>query len=208
MNLYADADRAVKEMNRLNLKLFGKLKLSRWDELNVIRNVSDTYDQSARFARRMYFDIAVNACGVALREAGTRRERVRELVDDTITAVWLLNVLDSPDPVTMYSFDAETARKKQRLTEALAVASNRNLEIDKALRNWTRQVAQYADNMVPMARLEAFEAVGVEAVRWVSQDDNKVCADCNGLDGRIFTLDELPQLPQHYHCRCYVIPAF
>ena len=66
MNLYARADQAIKEMNRQNLKAFNQLKLAKWDELNVIRKVNDTYEESTRRAVRKYYEIAIEAYIVAL----------------------------------------------------------------------------------------------------------------------------------------------
>ena len=50
--LYAPCDRAIKAMNRENLKAFGKLKLAKFDELNVIREVTALYQKSALQARK------------------------------------------------------------------------------------------------------------------------------------------------------------
>ena len=36
MDIYAGADKAIREMNRQNLKAFNALKLAKWDELNRI----------------------------------------------------------------------------------------------------------------------------------------------------------------------------
>ena len=52
MNIYARADEAIKQMNRQNLKAFNRLKLAKWDELNVIRKVNETYEQSTQRAIR------------------------------------------------------------------------------------------------------------------------------------------------------------
>lgn len=205
-DLYAAADRAIKSMNRENLKAFGRLKLAKWDEINVVRSVGTVYDESAALARKRYLEIAKGAYIRAMVEAGkTRKEAERDAWED-ITMLWLLGLLKDVDPVMMYSFATETERKKQRLVEALSVAENKNQEIDRALRAWTVQVAQFADNAVYRARIDAFRAAGIESVMWVSQRDNRVCSDCDDLDGEIFPIDEVPP-PQHPHCRCQVVPV-
>ena len=45
------ADRAIRDMNRANLRAFSRLKLAKWDELTVIRMVGGVYDMSAALAR-------------------------------------------------------------------------------------------------------------------------------------------------------------
>ena len=132
--------------------------------------------------------------------------KAHEMAEDTITEEWILAFLEEPDPVMLYAFLPETDRKKQRLVEALSVAQNRDAEIDKALRYWTLQMSQFADNAVYRARLDAFRDAGVEYVRWVTQDDERVCDDCDDLDDQVFPIDEVPP-PQHPRCRCYIVPA-
>ena len=205
-DLYATADRAIKSMNRENLKAFGRLKLAKWDEINVIRAVGAVYDESAALARKRYLEIAKDAYIRAMVEAGKARKEAERDAWEDITMLWLLGLLEDVDPVMMYSFATETERKKQRLIEALSVAENKNQEIDRALRAWTVQVAQFADNAVYRARIDAFRAAGIESVMWVTQEDNRVCRDCDELNGKIFQIDEIPP-PQHPHCRCYVVPA-
>ena len=206
MSIYDAADKAIRAMNRQSLKEFGKLKLAKWDELNVVRMVSKTYDDSVRMAKRRYYEIAFEAFIVAMLEAKVRNAEATRKAEDTITNDWILDMLEEVDPVTLYAFLPETERKKQRLIEALAVAHNRNAEIDKALRYWTQQISQYADNSVFRARLEAFRRAGIEQVIWVTQEDDRVCEDCEPLDGQIFDVDNVPD-PPHWGCRCRLIPV-
>lgn len=203
MNLYARADQAIKEMNRQNLKLFNQLKLAKWDELSVIRKVSETYEQSTRMAVRKYYEIAVEAYIVALYQMKMDKKRATEMADETIDLTWVYEFLEDVDPVTLYAFFPERERKKQRLLEALTATNNRNAEIDKALRYWTVQVGQYADNSVYQARLAAFRDAGVKRVRWVTQKDERVCPECGELDEQIFPIESVPP-PQHIHCRCEI----
>lgn len=205
MNYYESADNAIRVMNRQNLKLFGKLKLMKRDELNVIRQVTAVYDESANNARRKYYEIAIEAFTVALYELKVKPAKATRTAEETITNDWILDMLEEVDPVTLYAFYPEKDRKAQRLTEALAVARDRNMEVDKALRFWTMQVGQYADNAVYKARLEAFRAAGVERVRWVTQEDDRVCQHCEPLNGKIFRVEDVPP-PQHWGCRCRLEP--
>ena len=93
-------------------------------------------------------------------------------------------------------------RKKQRLAEAIDAAQDKTREIDKALRLWTRQVGQYADNAVDQARVQAFRDAGIERVWWVTQHDDRVCETCDERDGQIYSIDDLP--PKHWNCRCRI----
>lgn len=205
MNIYQGADKAIREMNRQNLKAFNQLKLAKWDELHVIRKVSETYEQSTRRAVRKYYEIAVEAYIVALYQMKMDKKKATQMADKAIDLSWVYAMLEEADPVTLYEFFPERERKKQRLIEALTATNNRNAEIDKALRYWTVQVGQYADNSVYRARLDAFKDAGVKRVKWVTQKDERVCPECEDLDEQIFQIENVPP-PQHIHCRCIVYP--
>lgn len=203
--IYDAADKAIREMNRYNLKAFGRLKLARWDELNVIREVNGVYNDSTNLAKRKYYEIAVEAYVVALYELKYKPDMAHRMADDIITAMWILGMLDDVDPVTKYAFLPEKDRKAQRLVEALSVALDKNREVDKALRYWTTQVGQYADNSVYNARLQAFRDAGIKKVMWVTKRDERVCDFCYPLDGEVFDIDEVPE--RHYRCRCILKPV-
>ena len=204
--IYDRADKAIKEMNRRNLKAFNQLKLAKWDELNVIRKVNGVYDDSIRMAKRRYYEIAVEAYIVAMIEAKKTNREATRMADESITNDWILDMLEEVDPVTLYAFLPEAERKKARLIEAATVAADNGREIDRALRYWTVQIAQYADNSVYRARLQAFRDAGIRRVKWVTQKDARVCEDCDELDEQIFLLEEVPP-PQHIHCRCVTVPV-
>ena len=207
MDIYQRADEAIREMNRWNLRAFNGLKLARWDGLHVVRQVNEVYDESIRRAKRKYYEIAVEAYILAMLEARIERVKAHRMADEAIDMEKIMEWLEDVDPVTMYAFFSEAERKKARLLEATSVAQNRNKEIDKALRYWTKQVAQYADNSVHNARLMAFRDAGVKKVMWHTQQDEKVCEDCGPLDGEVFDIDSVPDRP-HWGCRCWISPVF
>lgn len=198
---YDDADRAVRLMNRENLKTFGRLKsrLAKWDEINLIREVSSAYGEALRMVKRRYIEIARLAYEQALLEAGGKKKKA------PIDRDWILDWLEETDPVTMYKFIPEWERKKARLIEALPVAQKPAQEIDKALKAVTRQIGQASIGITDTARLEAFEDAGILRVMWITQHDERVCEDCEPLDGKIFRIDEVPK--KHWNCRCYLWPV-
>lgn len=205
VDVYDEADKAIKAINRLNVEAFGRLKMAKWDEVNIIRTVVAVYRNSAKQARKRYRKVAYEAymlgwylCGLDERDgAKSARKAINER--------WVNQVLSETDFVTLYRFDSETERKAYRLAETLEVSPDRNSEIDKALRYWSRQIGQYAINMTDYAMIQAYEDAGVEKVRWVTQKDEKVCKECGSLDEKVFPLDEIP--PKHLNCRCYLVPV-
>ena len=189
---YILCDKAIKDMNRKNLRWFNGLKIVKFDELNVVRSVSSVYDKSFALCKKWYLQIAKEAYEATGNDP------------DDIMEDWLLDMLEDYNATTLYQFTTEVERKKQRTAEAI-LASHQNKEIDKSLRLWTRQTSFYATNCVVQATLDGFKKSGVERVKWVARDDEKTCVECFQRDGVIYPIDEVP--PRHYNCRCDLIPV-
>ena len=204
--VYAGADRAVKQLNRKNLQLFGRLKLAKFDEITLLREVNDVYAQSETMARQRYWEVAVDAYIMAYLLCGKDNREATERADLTITGDWALDILEMVDPVTMYRFTDEADRKAQRLTEALSVAQNKSAEVDKALKYWAAQIGQYAITIVDAAMIQAFQDAGVEEVQWHTKEDERVCEECEDLDLKIFPIEKVPNKP-HWGCRCWLTPV-
>jgi len=202
---YAACDRMIKQMNRLDVELFGRLKMADWDEVNVIRTVQSVYRESAKKAKKRYYEVAFEAYLIGCALCGIEPEKAHKMAEDAITKEWVEDVLSQTDFVTLYRFNTETERKAMRLAETLEVATDRNAEIDKALKLWSRQIGQYAINFTDYAVVQAFQDAGVEKVEWVTMKDERVCGECRPLDGRIFKIDEIP--PKHWGCRCRLRPV-
>lgn len=200
------ADKAIKDMNRRNLRAFDGLKTLKFDELNVLKSVAKVYDNSVSIAKRRYRQIAEDAYLEALILAGMDRKKAEELAEESITDDWVLDMLEDYDALTLYSFVNEVERKKQRTAESILAAQDKTAEVDKALRLWTLQISQYADNSVLYATVDGYKEAGIKKVKWVAEQDAKVCKTCRKLDGKIFTIDKIPVVP-HYHCRCILMPT-
>lgn len=221
-------------MNREIVRDFGTLRMAKFDELNVIRDVKVVYRKQRRKARSYFYEAAMEAFLLALYLCGIGGKKAQKMADDAITLAWVDAILGEVSPVTKYRFDTETERKAQRLAEALIGAeaavpagepeeSEKQTgvsggggrkptglgpvaEIDKAMRDWSRQVGQEAIEITDAAVMEAYEAAGVVRYMWVTERDGRVCSDCHQLDGRVFPLAEIPTKP-HRNCRCRIVPV-
>ena len=205
MELYDYTDARIKRLNRQFLRLFQKVRLLNFDELNALNDIKAVYRKADRFAKAAYLDIAVEAYAFGLAEAeraGFRPRRRREIDRD-----WVLDFLEEEDFVTLYRYAPELTRKRDRLAEALAMTSKPNKEIDKALKYLIMQTTHYADKATAEAELQAMKDAGVKKVMWLTVRDNRVCDICYPLDGKVFDIDKTPPIPQHYNCRCILIPV-
>ena len=204
--MFQYADAAIRYMNRRNLRSFSRLKQLDFDELNILNAVTDIYRDVVRMAKKKYLGIAKLAFIDAMIAAGKSEKEAEKLADESITVDYILEMLDEYDPVTLYQFLPEIERKKQRLIEALIAAHNKNDEINKALRYLTLQLSQYADQAEIEATLTAFREAGVKRVRWITQEDEKVCKTCAPRDGKVYPINKVPPRP-HYRCRCELVPV-
>jgi hypothetical protein len=106
---------------------------------------------------------------------------------------------------------SEWERKRARCLEALAADANAGVSKKKSVetsRNVTvRQARQGADDMTILGLHDAYRAAGVDRVRFVTQRDGRVCAECMALDGNVYELGKQPSIPIHHNCRCFYIPV-
>lgn len=202
---YAACDKAISAMNRQNVEAFGRLKMAKWDEINIIQEVLKVYRQSAKRAKKRYYEVAFEAYLLMADMCGITPKKAHRMAEEAITDEWVADVLEETDFVTMYRFNTETERKAYRLAEALEVAENRNAEIEKALRYWSRQIGQFAINMTDYAMIQAIQDAGIGMAEWVTMQDERVCAECRHLDGQVFPVEDIPPKP-HMGCRCRLRP--
>lgn len=204
--MYEYCDKAIRDMNRRNLRSFDRLKQLKFDEVNVLQAVTETYDNSVRLAKKRYQQIAFEAYIAALISALVAKAKAEDMADDTITEDWVLDMLEDYDPVTLYQFTPEAERKKQRTVEALIASHDKGEAVDRALRLWTLQTTHYAEKSVDEATIDGYKDAGVKKVKWVTADDDRVCKVCKSRDGKIYPIGKIPDKP-HYHCRCELLPV-
>jgi len=198
---YLLADKAIRDLNKRNLRTFDRLKQLKFDELNILGSVREVYDTAVRIAKKRYISIAYWSYVYAMMEAGLSEKDAKKAADEDIVEDWIIEMLDEDNETTLYKFNTEIERKKARLVEALAVAHDKVAEIDKALRYLTQMLAQYADEAVLVGTIHGYADAGVKKVVWVSQKDGKVCKECKDRDGNIYLVTEIPGLV-HFRCRC------
>ena len=135
------------------------------------------------------------------------RDAGRKLDPEKYVDMWLAGY----DPVTKYVYDHEVERKEQRLFEAVLAdgvqGNTRGFEVDydASERLWTRMTKQYLIDLEDDAAKRAMKEADVKYVEWVTERDEKVCEECEALDGKVFRLENVPEKP-HHNCRCTIRP--
>lgn len=190
---YKYTDQVIRYMNTEALRLFDSLKsLAAFDELNVLQAVRPVYEELDIITRWAYRKLGNHYYRM------TRRAKDLQSLDDQ----WVDELLEAYDPVTKYVFTHEEDRKCARLIEALIASATPTKEIDAALRSWARMTREYAVRVTDQAVTDAFLADGERYARWVSENDTKVCSECEARDGKIYPLADFPPKP-HINCRCW-----
>ena len=125
---------------------------------------------------------------------------------------YVKDVLGEYNPVTGYLYYPEADRKRARLAEALIAAviaglrADYHKELKKFANLWHTQTLQYGETVVDKTRIDTFRKNGIKRVRWVTENDARVCEICKERDGKIYPIENIPTKP-HYRCRCTVEPV-
>jgi SPP1 gp7 family putative phage head morphogenesis protein len=58
------------------------------------------------------------------------------------------------------------------------------------------------------AALDQYKKYGIELVKWYTAKDDRVCPECNALHGKVFPIDEVPEVHggTGINCRCIQLP--
>lgn len=119
---------------------------------------------------------------------------------------WLLAFLKEYNPVTLYIYTNEVDRKREYAAESIIAAKAKAPEFQRALRYWSRFTANYADLVTDEAVLQAYKDSGVKQVVWHTEQDERVCDECEPREGQVYPIDKIPPKP-HVGCRCWYTPV-
>lgn len=183
-----------------------KLTILGFDDLNVMQEMDSLYDgiekdsvnEFLAIYKERYAELWLYLTG----------KKARESFLDELAEMYLLGLLNEPDEQTHYAFESELKRKRDRAKEAILsvpTKTQKQLELEKAIRYVTQQVGFYVDITEDAASLRAMKDAGITKVRWNIYGDDKVCSECRGMDGNIYHIDNVPDKP-HVRCRCFLTP--
>lgn len=202
--LYKPLDDFLKRLKKKIKEVFSPLFVSGFDELNIIRLnrlTADMYNELDEFNRKNYLTLVKHAREWAEWILGKK-------LSDADLKDFVNQYLKGYDPVTQYVYIKETDRKRMRLNEAILTAkefqefAKLQKSVRKAADLWFTQSSQYALDLMLAEINHAYDEEGITLKRWNTQHDERVCEECNSLDGKVFDADAYPP-PPHYNCRCY-----
>ncbi len=188
--MYELTDIAIENIRKELIRDFSKLKsLLSYDELNVMSATKAVYSKIDLYVRQMFLQLMQ-----AVYKKVTKRTC-------PYNYAWLESFLLEYDEVSKYVYANEFERKRDRLAEALIASSKKNEEIDAALRYLSFMLTAYAVRVTDQVVLTAYRDMGIDAVRWKAEKDNKTCTICKHRNGHIYDIEQVPPKP-HLNCRC------
>lgn len=179
------------------------IRTLKFDELGVIQTITSLYMELDNMNREAFKELYKKRY---IQVYFRKRKRYPEDILDELADMYLAGLLSEPNETTKYIYETEVLRKRDRAIEnvnATINSADKEKELDKALRYWSMQTGFYTDIVCEDANKQALADCGVKKVRWLTEDDFKVCEICEDLDGEIFTINNVPS-PPHPRCRCHV----
>lgn len=188
--MYELTDIVIEDIRKELIRDFSKLKsLLSYDELNVMSATKAVYSKIDLYVRQMFLQLMQ-----AVYKKVTKRTC-------PYNYAWLESFLLEYDEVSKYVYANEFERKRDRLAEALIASPKKNEEIDAALRYLSFMLTAYAVRVTDQVVLTAYRDMGIDAVRWKAEKDNKTCTICKHRNGHIYDIEQVPPKP-HLNCRC------
>lgn len=195
--MYEYTDKIISTMNKRFIRVMDRLKrrLASIDEISALLTESEqTIAELDNITRTML----LKAAKKAYKDNGGRL--------DTIDEMWLIAYLSGLSPVTKYSYTNEVDRKRSRFFETLAASDKDPKELKTALRLWSHMAGEYALEVTDAAVMEAFREANVKKVRWLTEMDDRECAECASRNNNVYGISKVPSKP-HWGCRCVLVPA-
>ena len=223
MDVYGKSDRLTADVLTQTARRFNTARrkvngLADFDRLNVLLRA--VYQEAYWDMQRLMKEIGRYQYE-SLTDARKRRERFED--------IFILVLFDESDPITGYILGNEVDRKRERLYEQIvSIKSHKTAEqkvgsqetdygdtivpsqdaeirkaFDMAYNLWSHMVQEYSVRAVDIARLMAYEDIGVKRVQWNAEIDDKVCDECLSRHGRKYLLHRVPAKP-HWNCRCWL----
>lgn len=209
--VYKHADKALKRIYpRMRAEFQNHSLRAAWDELNVLqvsRAVDELYSRLDRYIREEFLEVATEV----YRDVAKQEPEAKSPPND----LYILGLLHMYDTKMQYQYSKEWERKRDRLKESMMAvgiaADNLNIAntqagraaLKRALDLAERQVMEMVDTVTDETRIKAYRDAGLEKVRWITQQDNRVCHTCDERHGKVYLIDRLPA--KHPRCRCYLV---
>ena len=80
--------------------------------------------------------------------------------------------------------------------------------MDIGATNVRRIVRTESMHVIAAGHHDVYTKAGITKVKYITANDNRVCAECDALNNKIFDLNDAPMTPIHPNGRCIIVPYF
>ena len=191
---YDYSDRQIARLVERTVDAFANCKL-------LIRSTFYDSRKTVAYARKLY--------GKLWRDCKRTLLRIGKHYWSECDDEWLYLFLTDYDPVFKVVYENEQDRKRARFVEGVLASdtiTSKKEFIDRAMRVWLRMVQEMGVEVTDRAMIDKYKEDGVKKVMWVTAEDDRVCLECDELNGEIFPINKVPPKP-HINCRCRLIPV-
>lgn len=210
---YRISDQIIARLNRQMVRRAAEVKrnLSQlgFDELNVMKQIDGLYSWLDKNNRKQFEQLFYYRYIEMIRYLSDKPVKIDKDKIDGLVEMHLIGLLEKPNEVVHYTYETEVLRKRDRAKEAInsvPTKTQKQIEIDKALRFWAQMTAWFADFVSQDAEVQALKDSDVKRVQRNEHNDNKVCKECLDANGEIYEIDKIPGLP-HPRCRRWLTPV-
>ena len=205
---YSYADEELQDLKQfVSAKFHNAANVMSFDEVNITDSKAlalSLYKELTSQNKKVFERVAKKSYKATIEEVGAEPKDWFDIA--TLIAI----LLKRYHPITQYKYSSEVERKRDRFMESMLSATDdvsfRN-SFNSAASRWFDQSRQYTDFAVAEGRKQALKDAGVKYVKWQAEKDERTCEECKGLDGQIFKIDEVPEIPMHRRCRCWLVPV-
>lgn len=198
--MYQIGNKKLKKLQTQAWNRFLRFKATtKFDELNIINNSKTLYKDLDNYTRRELLQLAQEVYKDVTKELFDKDA----LKKDIPTSAYVMSLLRGYNGTTKYVYTHEVDRKQSRFAEKTIVDGIMLKELQTAYKQWMKQVEEYVIDAERDATIKAMEDNGIKEVMWITEGDNKVCEECDALNGQIFPIGAIPPRP-HINCRCEI----
>lgn len=189
-----------------------KYGLTKEDEKQLIESINYELNQDSLKMKRFLKEHLIITYKKSWKEAEKNiQEAEQQPSDDEIekivTKVWVgnKNFQQRQDVNT----DKISDRLKKIFLDPHLSLEQKQAEMEKEMTSFYnmnhRLMRTETIHIINEANVDCMKKSGIYQVMWVTADDERVCPVCNSRDRHIYSIDMIPNYPDHPNCRCVLI---
>lgn len=202
-NSSAHKEKLQNQFNKTRLKLNSFHELS---NMEIRKRITSLFNKIGASNRQYIED--------CLEDAFIKRKKLKNCKDVKdymkIIGFDIDKYFDTYSRTLLFVYLNELQRREARYAEGtIAIGDMNSADMLNHQKRNVSSMSKMADEVAVDAEREStllsFKHDGFTKVVWVSEMDDRVCGECELLNGQVFDIDNVPERP-HQGCRCEIEP--